>query len=47
MKKLTYDIVQDKELADFMGDILKEKGMDVLVHESKPYYDCILGNIDR
>ncbi len=46
MKKLTYDIVQDKELADFMGDILKENGMDVLVHESKPYYDSILGDID-
>jgi hypothetical protein len=43
MKKLTYDIIQDKELADFIGDILKENGLDVLVHESKPYYDSILG----
>lgn len=46
MKKLTYDILQDKELADFIGDILKENGLDVLIHESKPYYDSILGDID-
>jgi hypothetical protein len=46
MNKLTYDIVQDKEMADYMEDILRSGGIDLKVHESKPYYDSILGDID-
>jgi len=46
MNKLTYDIVQDKDLANYMEEILRVGGIDVKVNESKPFYDTILGDID-
>jgi hypothetical protein len=46
MQKLTFDIVQDKELAAYMEDVMKAGGIDVSINESKPFYDTILGDID-
>lgn len=46
MQKLTYDIVQDKELAVYMEEVLRAGGIEVSINESKPYYDSILGDID-
>jgi hypothetical protein len=46
MHKLTYDIVQDKEMAGYMEEILRLGGIDVKINESKPFYDAILGDID-
>jgi hypothetical protein len=47
MKNLTYDIVQDKEMADYMEEVLRLGGIDVKINESKPFYDTILGDIDN
>lgn len=46
MNKLTYDIIQDKDIADYMEETLRLGGIDVIVNESKPFYDTILGDID-
>lgn len=44
--QLTYDIVQDKDIAIFMEEVLHQQGIDLQVQESKPLYDPILGEID-
>ncbi|MCU0388068.1 MAG: hypothetical protein MUE71_05630 [Chitinophagaceae bacterium] len=46
MQKLTFDIVQDKELATYMKEVISTGGIDVTINESKPFYDTILGDID-
>ncbi|TAD92082.1 MAG: hypothetical protein EAY75_03370 [Bacteroidetes bacterium] len=46
MTKVTYDIVLDKDMANYMAQTLRIAGIDVKINESKPFYDSILGDID-
>lgn len=46
MQKIIYDIIQDKEVAAYMEEVLRAGGIEVTINESKPYYDTILGDID-